>query len=194
MAYQKLTLADCKVSMADRLTNATVPVASATLTFWTRLLNRAVLYCADILRISKQTMLTTVNGTIALPDEFLIMYEVTNSGNVPLTQVDQDNLGSHVGLTYWISGDQYNGFFLNTPIDGTWTVSYAYRPTPMVNDTDKCIIPDIEAVVAMAVSLVRKTQSDPFEDADALMAECDARIKEMSSAQNINESLNLSWE
>lgn len=193
--YTRLTLADCKQSMADRLTNATLPVASATLTFWTRLLNRAVLYCADKLRISTKTTLTTVSGTIALPDDFIVINSVHNSSNVQLTQVDQDDLTKHVGLTFWISGDQFNGFFLNTPTDETWTVSYAYRPSPMVNDTDTCLIPDIEAVVAYACSLVRKTQSDPFEDADKMMAECDTRLKELQSQNSINnDSINFSWE
>jgi hypothetical protein len=193
--YTKLTLTDCFQSLSDRLTNGVVPADSATLTLWTRLLNRGVLFCADKLRINKQTTLTTVGGTIALPADFILINDVFDSGNSAQKQVDPGDLANHTGPVYWISGDQFNGFYLNTPADSTWTVEYAYRPTPMVTGTDVCIVPDIEIPVSFAYSLKRKASSDPFEDADSAMQECLARIKELQSATSINnDSISFSWE
>ena len=194
MTYVVKTLGDCKQSLADRMTNGIVPTDAATLTYWTRLLNNGVLYCADKIRINNSTPLTTVNGTIALPADFIVIGGVFDSDNNEQTRVDSADLPNHIGPVFWITGDQFNGFFLNTPNDATWTVEYAYRPTPMVTDADKCVIPDIEAPVAFAYGMKRKSESDPFQDADKAIQECDSRLKEMQSQYAVNnDSIGFSW-
>lgn len=177
------------------MTNGVLPTDSTTLAYWTRLLNRGVLYCADKMRINKSTTLTTASGTIALPDDFILVNNVYDSDKNEQLMVDQADLANQTGSVYWISGDQYNGFYLNTPSDATWTVEYAYRPTPMVNDADECVIPDIEAVVAYAYGLKRKSESDPFEDSDMALRECDSRLSEMISAYSINnDGVGFTWQ
>lgn len=194
MAYQKLTLSDLKQSLADRLTNGSVPADTATLSYWTRLLNRGILYCADRLRISKQITLATSNGTIELPDDFILINKVISTGNVDQIQVDQDDLSLHVGPVFWITGNQVDGFYLNTPTDAIWTIDYSFRPSPLVDNADVCLVPDGEAIVAFAYSRKRKAESDPFEDSDAAMQECDARLKEMQSSYSINDnSIDFTW-
>lgn len=183
--YTKKTLTDCLQSIADRHDNGTLPTSSAILSFWTRILNRAVLYCADKLRLTKQTTLTTVSGTIALPDDFFLRDSVFE-GDTEYYLVDPQDKNAHLSTSYWITGNQYDGFYLNTPNDATFTVNYIFRPTPLVSGTDVCIIPDIEAVVAYAYALIRKGESDPFEDSDRALQECDARLREMQSSSAIN--------
>lgn len=184
MPFSKKTLTDLLQSLADRHeSNGTVPASSATIAFWTRLLNKGVAYCADKLRLTKSTSLTTVSGVIALPDDFLVRDSVFK-GDIELTQVDANP--ANVGLCYWITGNQTDGFVLNTTEDETYTVNYAFKPADLVNGTDKCIIPDPEAVVAYAYSKIRKAESDPFEDADEAMTEVDIRIKEMISQFAVN--------
>lgn len=195
MAYTKQTLTDCFQSLSDRLTNGIIPADSATLTLWTRLLNRGVNFCADKLRLNKSTTLTTVSGTITLPDDFILINDVFDEGKTAQKLVDSGDVSVQNGPVYWITGDQVSGFSLNTPTDATWTVEYAYRPSPMSVGTDVCVIPDIEIPVSYAYSLKRKASSDPFEDADAAMQECMSRIKEVQSAYSINQdSINFSWE
>ena len=76
MAYTKKTLADLLQGIADRHDSGVLPTSSADLSFWTRLLNKGQAYCADRLRLEKNTSLTTVSGTIALPDDFLVINRV----------------------------------------------------------------------------------------------------------------------
>jgi len=193
--FTKKTLADCLQSLADRHeSNGTVPTSSVVLSFWTRLLNKGVNYCADRLRLTKTTTLTTVNGTIALPDDFLVRDSVFLD-DYELTQVDPQDKAKQVGMVYWITGNQTDGFYLNTPTDDTFTVNYSFKPAEMVNNTDKCIIPDIEAPVAYAYAQIRKAESDPFEDADKALIECDSRLKEIQSANSINNvAVGFDWE
>lgn len=192
--YTKLTLADCKQSLADRLTNGIVPTLASTTNLWVRLLNRGLWYVSDKIRISKSVTLTPVSGTVALPDDFILVNKVFYD-TTEQTLVDQDDLDKHTGNVYWISGDQFNGFYFNAPEDKAYTVSYVYRPDKMVSDSDVCVVPDIEAIVAYAYSKKRKSESDPFGDAAEAMAECDARIKEMTSQNAINsDGINFTWE
>ena len=184
--YIKKTLLDCLQSLADRHDNGTLPTSSATLSFWTRILNRGVLYCADKMRINKSTPLTVSSGTVVLPDDFLLINNVQDSGGIEYTMVDPSDIQSRNGLVYWITGNQTDGFYLNTPQDGVFTVDYVYRPALMVSNSDICVIPDIEAVSSYAYSFIRKGESDPFNDADKALQECDSRLSEMISAYSIN--------
>ncbi len=89
---------------------------------------------------------------------------------------------------YWISGNHTDGFTLNTKTDDTFTVYYAFRPEDMDTDADICVIPDPEAVVAHAYAFLRKSETDPLEDADKSLQECDSRLAEIISAKRINEN------
>lgn len=185
MAYALLTLADIKQSLADRHDNGVVPTNSIILARYVRLINRGIAYCADRLRLSKPVTLAVVSGVADLPDDFILANSVFVD-TVEYTKVDPEDELVHSGLVYWITGNQVDGFVFNTPSDGSYVVNYAFRPAPLVNNTDVCIIPDIEAVSAYAYAMLRKGESDPFEDADKSLQECDARILEMASANSIN--------
>lgn len=187
MPYAKKTLADLKQSLADKHDSGTLPTDSATLTYWTRLLNEGQAYCADILRLSKSTSLTTSSGTVALPDDFLLINKVVNSDYSELSQISFEDSSGVEDLVYWIKGDHTSGFSLNTPDDATYTVFYAYRPSPMSGATDVCIIPDPEAVVLYAYSKLRKAETDPLGDADSSMGEARKRLDELVSQYQMNE-------
>lgn len=193
MAYTKLTLADCKQSLADRHDNGTVPTNTTILAKYVRLINRGIAYCADRMRMSKPTSIVVTSGVGTLPDDFLIINSVF-LGDVQYMPVDPEDASMHHGTVFWVTGNQTDGFVLNVPDDGTYTVNYSFRPAPLSADADICLIPDIEAVTAFAYSLLRKAESDPFDDADASMQECDARLKEMISAQSINsDEIGFTW-
>lgn len=188
MTYAKATLATLKQSLADRHDSGVLPTSSTILTFWTRLLNRGIEYCADRLRLEKSETVTISSGTGALPIDFLIANRVYNSSDIELAPVDKDDTACHVGMTYWITGNQTDGFYLNTPADADYTVYYSFKPSPLVNDSDVCIIPDPEAVVAYAYGMLRKSETDPIEDADSALQECDSRLLELQSANTINNN------
>lgn len=187
MAYTKANLENLKQSLSDRHDSGVLPTDSATLTFWTRLLNRGQAYCADKLRLTKSVPLTTVSGTIALPDDFIAIARVFRDGNeyvhIGLDDVPYQSSGNN----YWITGNHDTGFFLNTASDVILTVIYSYRVPEMVDNADECVIPDPEAVVSYSYSFLRKSETDPIGDADSALQECDNRLSEIISAQNIND-------
>ncbi len=188
MAYTKKNLGNLKQDLADRHDSGVLPTDSATLTFWTRLLNKGQAYCADRLRINKSTSLTTVSGTIALPDDFLIINRIFDASNNELTMVGQDDNANQTGFVYWITGNHFDGFALNTPTNAAYTVEYFFKPAEMSLDADVCIIPDPEAVVAYAYAMLRRSETDPIGDADSSMRECDSRLAEIQDALSINSN------
>lgn len=188
MTYSKSTFLDLKISLADRHDSGVLPTASATLTFWGRLINKGVRYCSDRLRLIKETTLTTVSGTIALPDDFIVIDGVFNGTN-EYAQISETNLINQAeSNVFWITGNHTDGFFLNTVNDETLTVKYSFRPADLVNNTDVCVIPDPEAVVAYAYGMLRKSETDPIEDAIPALDECDDRLAEIQDAKNINDA------
>jgi hypothetical protein len=194
MAYAKLTLADLQQSLADRHDSGVLPTSSTILTYWTRLLNRGVAYCADKLRLSKETTLTTSSGTVACPTDFLMINRVF-IGDQEYTQISQDDVDQQAGFVYWISGNHTNGFYFNAPEDSTFTVDYVFKPSPLSSNSDVCIIPDPEAVVAYAYSFLRKSETDPIGDADKSLQECDSRLVEMQSSYARNNAFNgFTWQ
>lgn len=189
MAYQVKTLNDLLQATADRHEAGTLPTDSATLSYWTRLLNRAKDYCADRLKMTKSTSLTTSSGTIALPDDFVVVNAVVDSNDLVWTLISKENSEQATGTQYWITGDQDNRFSLNTltGYDQTFTVYYTYRPGDMSAGSDECVIPDPEAVVARAYGMLRMAEFDPAEDADKALGECDRRLDEIVYQRNIND-------
>lgn len=189
MAYVVHTLANLKQSLADRHDAGVLPTDSATLAYWIRLLNRAKDYCADRLQLTTSTTLTTVSGTIALPDDFVLVNAVVDSNDLTWTLVTKEKADTAVAGQYWITGDQDTRFSLNIPSgsDQTFTVYYTYRPGDMSADADECVIPDSEAVVARAYGMLRMAEFDPAEDADKAIFECDRRLDEIISQRNIND-------
>ena len=188
MAYAKKTLANLQQSLADRHDSGVLPTSSVTLAYWTRLLNRGLAYCADKLKLETSDTITIASGTGALPDDFISINRVF-SGDQEYTQISKDDVENQTGYTYWITGSHFGGFYLNTETDGDYTVYYAYRPAEMVNTTDVCVIPDPEAVSAFAYGMLRKSETDPIEDADASLQECEDRLNSLIMAQNINDKL-----
>jgi hypothetical protein len=193
MTFAIKNLTDCHQSLADRHDNGVIPTSSVILSKYTRFLNRGVAYCADKLRLTKTASLTTTSGSVALPDDFLIRDSVFVDDQ-EYGLVDPSDTTLHTGFVYWITGNQVDGFTLNVPDDNTFDVTYGFKPTEMVSGTDQCIIPDIEAVVAYAYSFIRKSESDPFEDAESALQECDTRLGEIQSANSINQdAIKFSW-
>lgn len=188
-AYIKPTLATLKQSLADRHESGDLPTDSATLSQWIRLFNRGAEYCISRLGITKSTSLTTSSGTIALPDDFISIDKVLDSaGNeYALIGLDESDASSTGDKVFWISGDFASGFYLNSPDDETLTVYYTYRPSPLVNDTDTCAFPDEEAIVAYAYGMLRKSESDPFDDASSALGEVEVRLQEIASQYTKNE-------
>lgn len=185
--YAKKTLANLQQSLADKISAGVVPTSSAKISYWNRMLNEGQNYCADILRLSKQTSLTTVSGTIALPDDFLLIDHVVNSSGMKLIQInkeDSENTGDGV---FWITGNHFDGWALNSNVDEAYTVWYVFKPSEMSATSDLCIIPDPVAVVCYAYSKLRMAQTDPLEDADKEMGECNRRLDEVISASSVNE-------
>ncbi len=184
--YTKKTLLDLKTSLADKIAAGVVPTSSVKLAYWIRMINDGQQYCADKLRLTKSTSLTTVSGTIALPDDFVVVVKVTLDGT-PLKQIRKEGSELAEGLCFWIDGNHLDGFTLNTPDDDTYDVFYNFRTAEMALDADECIIPDPVAVTCYAYSKLRMAQTDPLEDADKEMGECERRIRVMESAVSFNE-------
>lgn len=183
--YALKTLAELKQSLADRHDNGVVPTNSTVLAKYVRLLNRGIEYCADRMRLSKPYSITITSGVGDLPADFIIANSVFKD-QLEYTKVDPEDEAVHTGLTFWVTGNQTDGFVLNTPQDGTYTVNYSFKPTWLSSNSDLCVVPDIEAPVAYAYAMLRKSESDPFEDADKALQECDARIGEINSQVSIN--------
>lgn len=188
MAYAKKTLADLKQSIADKHDSGTLPTDSATLTYWTRLINEGQAYCAGKLRFVKSTSLTTTSNTAALPTDFEMAHKAITSGGVSLYQLsEQESVEAGSGLVFWISGDHASGFTFNAGTNGTYTFYYTYHPSPLSSDSDTCIIPDPEAVALYAYAKLRMAETDPLGDADRSMNEANRRIAEMSDKLSENE-------
>lgn len=186
--YTKATFLDLKQGIADRHDSGVLPTASATLTFWGRLINKGVRYCSDRLRLTKEATLTTSSGTIALPDDFIVIDKVFE-GTTEYSQISETEIGGQsLAYVFWITGNHTDGYFLNTTDDVTLTVKYSFRPAELVNNIDVCVIPDPEAVVAYAYGMLRKSETDPIEDADAALDECDSRLAEIQDVKNINDA------
>lgn len=190
MAYAKKTLSDLKQSLADKHDAGTLPTDSTTLSYWTRLLNNGLAYCADQMRLVTSAS-TTTTGTAthsaSLPTDFLLINRVVDGDGAHLAHISQDQSVNASGLVYWITGNHTNGFVLNTPSNATYTTYYTFKPSEMSSDSDVCVIPDPEAVVLYAYSKLRKAEFDPAEDADQAMADCNRRIKEIVDQMQLND-------
>jgi hypothetical protein len=184
--YIKTTLTDLIQSLADRHDSGVYPTKSATISYWVRLLNRGAQYCAEELANKTPVDLTTVDGTIALPDD-VNKIDSVYSGTTKLSPINSQDKASASGLVYWVSGDYETGRYINTTSDMDITVTYQPYVAKMANDADVCPIQDGEAVVAYAYSKLRMAETDPLEDAADSMTECNGRIADMKSKMNIND-------
>lgn len=189
MAFTPTTLAQLKQSLADRHDAGDLPTDTSTLSYWTRLLNRAKDYCADRLQLSKSVSLTTTSGSVVLADDFLADVALVDSNDVVWTLIPKEQSGGASAYSYWITGDQDSRFTLNIlpEYDQTFTFYYTYRPGDMSLDADECVIPDGEAVVSRAYAMLRMAEFDPAEDADKSLAECERRLNEVISQRNTND-------
>jgi hypothetical protein len=57
----------------------------------------------------------------------------------------------------------------------------------MSSDSDECIIPDPEAVVARAYGMLRKAETDPLGDMQDSFNECERRLDEIIYQRNLND-------
>lgn len=196
MAYQKKTLSDLKTALADKISAGVVPTDTTTLSYWTRMLNDGQQYCADKLRLTKSVSKTTTGatsttgGSVVLPDDFVSVNKVVDASDIQLIQVNKEDSATFIadgGDVFWITGNHFDDFYLNTPSNATYTVWYTFRLAEMSSNSDECIIPDPQAVVCYAYAKLRMAQTDPLEDADKEMGECNQRIDELISAAIINE-------
>lgn len=201
MSYVKKDLGDLKQALADKIAAGVVPTSATKLSYWTRMLNEGQQYCADKLRMTKSVSKTTTgagassSGSVVLPDDFVFVNKVVNADDVAYEQVskEQSGLADYGVSVFWITGNHFDDFYLNTPENATYTVYYTFRPAEMSSDSDECIIPDPLAVVCYAYSKLRMAQTDPLEDADKEMGECNRRIDEMNSAGIFNETGGLKF-
>lgn len=187
MPYAKKTLSNLQQSLADKISAGVIPTSSVKIAYWNRMLNEGQNYCSDKLSLSKKTTLTTVSGTIALPDDFNRIGTVSNSSGIELSQINKEYSEQLPGGVFWITGNHFDGWYLNTNEDATYTVWYVFKPTEMSATSDLCIIPDPVAVVCYAYSKLRMAQTDPLEDADKEMGECNQRLDEVIAANSVND-------
>jgi hypothetical protein len=173
------TLANLLQYIADKHDSGKLPTDSATLSFWTRLLNDGQRYCADRLELSKQVTLTT---PATLPTDFLSVISVYGYQLVNASQSDE-----LVGKYYWITGDVKDGYTITTPTADEINLTYVYSPTEMTTNTDVCIIPDPLAVACYAYAKLRQSETDPIGDAGSHLAECDTRLREVKHKQIAND-------
>lgn len=201
MAYAKKTLSDLKQSLADKIAAGVLPTSSTKLAYWTRMLNDGQQYCADRLRLTTSVSKTTTGatsttpGSVVLPDDFILIDKVVDSDGNAYEQISKEEslLATDAMKVFWITGNHFDDWYLNTPENATYTVYYTYRPSEMSSNSDECIIPDPLAVVCYAYSKLRMAQTDPLEDADKEMAECNRRLDEVLSARVFNEEGGLSF-
>lgn len=171
------TLSNLLQFLADKHASGVIPTESQTISFWTRLLNEGQEYCADRLQIEKQDDITTSSYEVALPSDFLsIISLVRKESGEQLKLINASHSENAPAGFFWITGDDVTGRTLHTPSDETFTIHYVINATPMVNNTDVCIIPDPYAVVCYAYAKLRQSETDPIGDAGAHLAECERRL------------------
>lgn len=187
MAYVKTTFLDCRQSLADKHDSGVLPSDAQSLSFWNRLLNRAKDYAVEYIRLTKTVPLTTVSGSVALPDEHIFIDSIFNSSNIELVLVPSDAVDEQAGYVYWVTGNEIDGHTLHTTTDETFSVTYTYRVGDMVNDSDICIIPNEEIISLIAYSKLRKSETDPLGDADSSMAEAIRLLNEYVDQRQLND-------
>ena len=100
--------------------------------------------------------ITTASGVADMPNDFNPRWEIDArdaDGNV-FTQIplyDRDSYDDE--KVYWITPDVSNDkYIFNSPVDTTITLFYNFVPTALSSDSDKCAVPDLEAVAYLAAS------------------------------------------
>ncbi len=186
-AYAKQTFQNLQLSLAYRYGESAIPSSgTANRNFW---LNRGQDYCVDRIGMKKQASITVSSGTASLPTDFKFPISLLDSDNVIYSQINEEQYSyyssSHTVFT--ITGNHSSGFTLKASNDGTFTLTYYFHPSPMSSNSDVCIVPDGEAVVAYAYGMLRKSETDPLGDAGPSLSEAEERIKQMQINQSGNE-------
>jgi len=187
MAYAKATLQDLLQSIADQHDGGNLTTNTGTLGYWTRLLNRAQEYAAGELEVVKKEQVTVASGIYSLGANFRYFDRITTTSGVPLNLISQDQSVGMSGLYYWITGNFFDGYVLNVPVDGDYILFYPYRVSPMSATTDVCIIPEPEAVWARAYADIRLAETDPLEDAQQFLERSQFLIERMKSDKQKND-------
>lgn len=179
MSYSKTTFSNLQLSLAYRYGENAIPSSgTSNRNFW---LNKAVQYMTDKLGLKKSATVTVSSGTGSLPTDYKDPVQVINSNDVEYKRVNQElyNDYSSSDTVYCITGNHKDGWTLKVPSDGDYTVYYHFFPEDMSDDSDICIIPDGEAVVAYAYAMLRKSETDPLGDAGDALAEAEQRLTDM---------------
>jgi len=187
MAYTKSTFGDIQLSVAYRYGETALPDSGDdNRKFW---INKGIEYCINQMKLRKTTNVVVASGEVALDDDFKVFTELRNSGNAPiaLTPEKDYNAYSDSMLVCAVTGNYSIGHTLKVKVDGTYALTYEFFPAKMVDLTDICVIPDMEAVAAYAYAMLRKSETDPLEDAEINIREADNRIAEMNRDLGVND-------
>ena len=192
MAYAKAQFEDLQLSLAYRYGESAVPSGGVdNRNYW---LNRGVNYVLDKLKPTQVDTITIASGICDLSStgsgstkDFRSFVKLLDANNHSISLVSQEDYAHETGNVCSITGNHSSGFTLKVKTDGAYTLWYRFYPSDMVNATDECIVSDPEAVVAYAYAQLRRSETDPLEDADRNMQECDDRIVNMSEEIARNE-------
>lgn len=179
------TLSDLIQFLSDKHASGVVPTESQTVSFWTRLLNEGQEYCANRLQIEKESDITTSSYEASLPSDFLTIVSLVKGGE-QLKLINPTQSGIAPAGYFWITGNDVDGRTLHTPSDDTFKLHYVMKATPLVNNTDVCIIPDPYAVVCYAYAKLRQSETDPIGDAGFHLAECERRLQTIIHERVLN--------
>lgn len=188
MAYSKTTYNQLQLSLAYKYGEDAIPNSgTGPRNHW---LNKAVQYIADRLKMQKEAPVTVTSGVGTLPTDFKAVVLVTDADNVEWVQVNKEDYNSIISpaQVFTIGGDHISGYTLKTKTDGIFTVHYYFHNEDMVNSGDICAIPDGEAVVCYAYAMLRKSETDPLDDAQSNLEEMERRIDLMTENGDLNQA------
>lgn len=189
MAYAKSTFNDILQALSYRYGETVVPTSGIdNRKYW---VNRGIEFCIEELNMQKSASVVVASGVCPLnvattdpvPDFKSVVVLRDSSNQPPYKLCRPDEYAIKVGNYYAITGNHSDGFVLNAKHDGVFELHYYFYTSPLSATTDVSVIPDPEAVAAYAYAMLRKSETDPLEDADKNMEECRERIGKM--AENI---------
>ena len=185
--YTKTTLLDIKTALSYRYGEETLPTDSATVSKRNHFINRGIEYILSRLKPVKKTTLTVASGTVTLPTDFRTPFFIFDTAGNQLSQISKTESTATTGFVYWIDGTFKDGYTFNTSTDGDYDVFYEYYPAPLASDVDISEVADGEAVACYAYAMIRKSESDPLDDADKSLTECENRIGQMIEEAREND-------
>ena len=181
MTYAKPTFGDMQLSLAYRYGETAIPSSgTANRNYW---INRGVHYVLDKIKPLKSVSVVVSGGeyNLSATIDFKSADKLLDSQSNEYSGVAPDKYAQVEGNWYTID----NGI-LKAKSNDTFTMWYRYFPDTLTTTADVCPFTDSEAPVAYAYAMLRKSETDPLEDADKNMTECEERIKLMQINENEN--------